>query len=76
MEHDNELLEELELRFTYRRLTDDQAHRMRLLGVVLGVAALQVVEVTPESWERDLALTRLEEVSMWANAAMRREATS
>lgn len=65
---------ELEIRFTYHPPTADQAERMQLLRNHCKHLAMVVESYTPASREQSLAFTAIEEVSMWANAAIvRRE---
>jgi len=63
---------ELDTCFTYHEPKDDQAARyvhLRALGRNL---AEEIVRCTPVSREQDLAVTRIEEAIMWANAAIAR----
>lgn len=65
-------LEDLENRFTYHPPKGDQAARyehFRKLGLEL---ALQIGVECPDSREKSIALTKLDEVVMWANAAIAR----
>ena len=63
---------ELGKRFTYHPPTGDQATRYEhIRDTGLGVAIL-INELCPESREKSLAITHLEEVVMWANAAIAR----
>lgn len=65
--------EELETRFTYHPPKDEEQkkkyenlrHRAHLL-------AWDIFELVPESREKSLALTKLEEAVMWANAGIAR----
>ena len=64
---------DLQKRFTYHPPVGDQVERytkLRSLGLSM---ALLINELCPESREKSLALTKLEEVVMWANAAVARE---
>lgn len=64
--------EDLAVRFTYHAPTEGQPERYQhLRDVALGVARLICDEV-PASRERSLALTKLEEAVMWANAGIAR----
>ena len=63
---------ELKRRFTYHPPIPGQPERyeyLRRLGGELGIAIMKAV---PDSRERSLAITRLEESIMWANAAIAR----
>lgn len=65
-------VEELVNRFTYHAPKEDQVERyegIREKGLLL---ALEVNGSCPESRERALALTKIEEAVMWANAAIAR----
>lgn len=65
-------LEELENRFTYHAPRGDQAERyekIRALGLKI---ASDFKFLTPESREQSIALTKLDEAVMWANAAIAR----
>lgn len=64
--------EEIETRFTYHTPTGDQPERYTKIREMARVFAEQIVELTPESREQSLALTRLEGCVMWANAAIAR----
>jgi hypothetical protein len=58
--------------FTYHKPKNDQPARYEFLrNAAKDFAALILLHV-PESRERSLALTRLEECSMWANAGIAR----
>lgn len=64
--------DELAIRFTYHPPSGDQPRRyedLRRNGYTL---AGLIVASCPESRERALALTKLEEAIMWANAAIAR----
>jgi hypothetical protein len=63
---------EIMRRFTYHAPRDDQKplyHQIR--GAGNGVAQL-IVDLVPDCRERSLALTKLEEAVMWANAGIAR----
>lgn len=65
-------LSDLENRFTYHPPTEGQAGRyadLRERGLDL---ARHINEVTPDSPEKLLAVRKLEEAVMWANAAIAR----
>ena len=58
--------------FVYHSPHSDQPERYgEIRGSALGFA-LEILSRCPESRERSLALTRLEESVMWANAAIAR----
>ena len=63
---------ELANRFTYHLPIDDQT---RVYESIRGEAALfakHILCMTPESREQSLAITKIEEVVFWANAAVAR----
>lgn len=76
-EPSNDFKQELVVRFTYHppKAGSDQVERYATMRErALGLAGL-IVENTPASREQSLALMRLDEAVMWANAAIaRREA--
>lgn len=64
--------EMLENRFTYHPPTGSQPERyqrMRALGKEISAG---IIALTPPSREQSLALTRIDEAVMWANAAIAR----
>lgn len=64
--------QELETRFTYHTPKGDQPARYVVLrDTAKGLAQLFLTHC-PESRERSLALTKLEEAVMWANASIAR----
>jgi hypothetical protein len=63
---------EIEKRFTYHAPKGDQAARYEGLRETAKVFAYQIEAVCPDSRERSLALTKLEEAVMWANASIAR----
>ncbi len=64
--------EELIKRFTYHKPSGDQPGRYeKIRGDALTFAAF-LSSCTPPSREQSLALTKLEEVVFWANAAIAR----
>lgn len=63
---------DLETRFTYHSPDRGQALRYELLRSLAGEFAVNVVNNCPPSRERSLALTKIEEAVMWANAAIAR----
>lgn len=64
--------EDITNRFTYHKPLDDQTFRYIRLRDMAKDLAFQILEYTPVSREQSLALTHLEEVIMWANAAIAR----
>ena len=63
---------DLENRFTYHRPKDDQPPRYQLIRDTGLRFAMLIAENTPPSREQSLAITKLEEVVMWANSAIAR----
>ena len=64
--------DDLENRFTYHAPKGDQASRYESIRqVALGFAIL-LNRDCPDSREKSVALTKLEEVVMWANASIAR----
>lgn len=65
-------LDELATRFTYHSPKPTQPERYNTLRGMAKVLAEEIVSSTPESREQSLAITKLEEAVMWANAAIAR----
>ena len=63
---------ELDKRFTYHAPKSGQPEVYEALRNKAREFALMVMEATPESREKSLALTKIEEAVMWANAAIAR----
>lgn len=63
---------DLERRFTYHPLREDQPDRYTAIRDRAKDLAIKIVELTPYTREQSVALTKLEEVVMWANAAIAR----
>lgn len=67
--------EEIECRFTYHKPQEGQPEKYEALRAKAREFAELVVELVPEGREQSLALTKIEEGVMWANAGVaRREA--
>lgn len=64
--------EELETRFTYHPPKGDQPDRYRAIRAQALLMANTIDASCPESREKALALTNLEQAVMWANAAIAR----
>lgn len=64
--------EQIENSFTYHPPKDDQAQRYEMMRNSAKNLAHHILASTPESREQSLALTKLEEVVMWANASIAR----
>ena len=65
-------LVDLETRFTYHAPKGDQAERYTLLRQEAHTLAKSINARCPDSREKSLAITKLEEVVFWANAAIAR----
>ena len=68
----DEFLEELTRRFTYHPPKPDQPPMYEALRKQAMEFASLMVMLCPDSRELSLALTKLEEAIMWANAAIAR----
>ena len=64
--------DQIENNFIYHSPKDDQPERYQKIRAKAKEFAVLIVEETPPSREQSLALTKLEEVSMWANASIAR----
>jgi hypothetical protein len=64
--------EDLANRFTYHAPKGDQAQRYEKLRFNGGNLAEMIDELAPDSREKSLALSSLEQAVMWANAAIAR----
>lgn len=69
---DPRLSADLARRFTYHPPKPDQVSRYTMLREEAAALANVVVTLTPPSREQSLALTKIEEAVMWANAAIAR----
>lgn len=67
-----EQVSELEVRFTYHAPQPGQVDRYNALREQAREFAAAVVAMVPESREQALALTKIEEAVMWANAGIAR----
>jgi hypothetical protein len=63
---------DLEVRFTYHAPKEDQPKRYEALRSKALELAKQMSESAPESREKSLAITKLEEAVFWINAAIAR----
>lgn len=64
--------EELENRFTYHTPKEGQPERYERIRYKGKMLAAYINENCPESREKSLALTKIDEAVMWANAAIAR----
>lgn len=65
-------MEDLDKRFTYHPPKGDQAERYIAIRLVALEFARDLDEYCPDSREKSLAITHLEEAVMWANASIAR----
>lgn len=63
---------QIEVVFTYHAPKEDQQPRYARIRDAAKLLANEIAKATPESREQSLALTHLEEVVMFANAAIAR----
>lgn len=63
---------DIEKNFTYHAPKPDQANRCETIRLYGALAAKIIDNLCPESREKSLAMTKLEEAVMWANAAIAR----
>jgi len=66
------MMNEIDLRFTYHPPKEGQPERYTKIRDTAKSFAHELVSMCPDSRERSLALTKLEEAVMWANAAIAR----
>ena len=69
---DNQTRARIEREFTYQSTQPGQPERYKALREKAKELALLLAESTPNSREQAVALTKLSEVIMWANAAIAR----
>lgn len=62
----------IEQNFTYHAPTDDQATLYEIIRSKTKELALLIDGMCPDSREKSLAMTKLEECNMWANASIAR----
>jgi hypothetical protein len=63
---------DIENRFTYHTPKGDQPDRYQILRSYAFDYAMLVCHICPDSKERSLAITKLEECIMWANSSIAR----
>jgi hypothetical protein len=68
-------VDDLEKRFTYHKPFGTQPQRYEALRAKAKELAAMIIISCPASREMSLALTKLEECSMWANASIARNET-
>lgn len=64
--------EEIKIRFSYHKPVADQPAKYETVREWARDFASLIVDITPESREQAVALTKLDEVVMWVNAAIAR----
>lgn len=64
--------EKIENAFTYHQPTDGQPEKYEAIREKAKELAYLIDELCPNSREKSLAMTKLEEASMWANASIAR----
>ena len=65
-------VDDIENNFTYHPPKDGQQVRYESLRASARGLAFLVLDLTPESREQSLAITKIEEAVFWANAAIAR----
>jgi len=70
---DKTLVERIASDFTFHKPVGDQPARYQQIRDQARLLALLIVDVCPDRRERSLALTKLEECVMWANAGIARQ---
>ena len=65
-------MDDLMRRFTYHAPKGDQPARYEELRNEARLLAVTISDLCPKSREKSLAITRLEEAVMWANASIAR----
>ena len=69
---DTNMAKELMRRFTYHKPKGNQPERYEGIRAKALMLAMEVCGSCPESRERSLAVTKIEEAVFWANAAIAR----
>ena len=65
-------MDELEKRFTYHPPKNNQPGKYGIIRAMAKDFAVTIEHLCPPSREKSLALTKLEEAVMWANASIAR----
>jgi hypothetical protein len=68
----NIMSQQIETAFTYHAPTDGQPEKYVQIRNKAKELALLIEDLCPESREKSLAMTKLEEFVMWANASIAR----
>lgn len=66
------MTEQIEKAFTYHRPAEGQPEKYEQLRTTAKAFAYLIDELVPAGREKSLAMTKLEEVVMWANAGIAR----
>ncbi|MCF8034690.1 MAG: hypothetical protein K9K66_04335 [Desulfarculaceae bacterium] len=66
------MLDEIDLRFTYHPPKDGQPAKYEEIREEAKALARTIDSLCPESREKSLAMTKLDEFVMWANASIAR----
>jgi hypothetical protein len=69
---DEDIKQQIEKAFTYHPPTGEQIPKYNTLRAAAKTLAEMIADFCPPSRERSLALTKLEETVMWANASIAR----
>ena len=64
---------DIESRFTYHKPKEDNAYKFVVIREDAKYFANMIDSLVPEGREKSLAITKLEEVVMWANAGIARQ---
>lgn len=72
MERDIDIQKELDIRFSYHAPIHGQPERYERIRSEAKALAETIVDLCPNSREHAVALTKLDETVMWANAAIAR----
>ena len=64
---------DIESWFTYHKPTDEKANKYPIIRDKAKELAYIIKELVPNGREQSLALTKLEEMVMWANAGISRD---
>ena len=63
---------ELDVRFTYHKPQGEQPRKYLSIRAMAKGFAAEINDLCPESREKSLAITKIEEAVMWANSAIAR----
>jgi hypothetical protein len=64
--------QDIDNRFTYHAPNEEQKQKYQYLRLAAKTLARDINELVPDSREKSLAMTHLEDAVMWANAAIAR----